>query len=113
MQLRDALDFGNLAAARPLLGLNGQQGPLLAAGDHQLTVDVEAGNLLLGAFVGGFVLQYQLPEELIDVVELLETGGAVEQSEGVLADREEALDLSQIGRFGVVGGAALIAQKLF
>jgi len=39
LQLRDALDFGNLAAARLLLGLNGQQGPLLAAGDHQLTVE--------------------------------------------------------------------------
>ncbi len=74
---------------------------------------VEAGDHLLGAFVGGFVFEYQLPEELVHTVELLETGGAVEQGEGVLADLEEALDLGQIGRFGVVRRAALVAQGLF
>lgn len=117
MQIREPLDLGDLAAARLLLGLDGQQGPLLGAGDLQLMMDVrehvEAGHYLLGAFVGGFVFEYQLPEELVDTVELLETGRPVEQGKGVLADLEEAPDLGQIGRLGVVGRAALIAQELF
>lgn len=89
---------------------DGQQGVALSAGDHQFFVDggeiVESPHDLDGALEHRVVLQHEVPEQGVDAVQLLQTGGAVEQGEGTVADAEEALQLGQVGLF-VVGDAEI------
>ena len=81
-----------------------QQGQVLLVGQRQLGVDhrqlVEIGGDLQGFLIGRLVVEHQLPKDLVDAVELLQAGGAVEQGEGVGADLEVALQLGEVRGFG-------------
>ena len=80
---------------------------MLFAGGLQFAVNgcevIEFAGHFGGPVKGGVVFQHQLPENVVDAVELLEAGGAVEQGEGIFAHLEEPPYLGEVGFLAVVG----------
>src|SRR5438445_11955479 len=58
---------------------------------------IEFGRYLRRALERRAVIEHQLAKQFIDTVQLLEAGGTIQQSEGVLAHLEEAAKLRDIG----------------
>jgi len=75
----------------------------LAAGGLQLFVDavegVELARDFHGAVEGRAIVEDEFAEDLIDAVDLLETGGPIEQGEGIFAHFEEGADLGEVVLF--------------